>query len=300
MSLPAPESARSREWNSGAAYFDTERSVWVLSAYEDVAAALRSPKLVRTDFRIRKRRTDPSLQTRSLLISSLTPERLMRHQAAFERITKRAFTLLPDHGVRDLIACLIQPWSLAISLEILDSGWASAPVHCFLARNAPGSLAATARASGFPGCMKTKASAWLLKRVFRGPAGMARRTIMLGLTQTLPAFLASAWLALLQNPEEMARLRSSPSLLPSAMEELLRHAGQVRNLYREAIAPCSIGAAEIAAGDYVALRIAFANRDAARFEDPIASMSVGAPGPILVSELGLIPAREAARFAFSL
>ena len=231
-------------------------------------AALRSPDLIQTDFRFQKKRTDPSPETRSLLISTLTAERLTSRRAALERITRLAVTRLPDRGVCDLVADLIQPWSVAITMEVLDAGWARRPAYSFLARNAPGNLTASPASSGVSGLLRSKAAGWLLRRMFRGPAAMARRSLFLGLSQTLPAFLTHAWLTLLQNPHQMARLRLDPSLMLGAVEELLRHAGHVQTLYREATAPLMTGKALIAAGDRVILQMASANRDPARFADP--------------------------------
>jgi hypothetical protein len=48
------------------------------------------------------------------------------------------------------------------------------------------------------------------------------KSVFLGTSQTLPAFLSNAWLALLRHPTEYARLRAEPYLMPRAIEELLR------------------------------------------------------------------------------
>jgi cytochrome P450 len=88
------------------------------------------------------------------------------------------------------------------------------------------------------------------------------------LTQTLPSFLANAWLALLQNPDQVARLIENPALMPSAAEELLRYAGIVQTLFRHASKDVDISDASIKQGQLVILKIASANYDSARFDKP--------------------------------
>ena len=61
------------------------------------------------------------------------------------------------------------------------------------------------------------------------------------LSQTLPSFLANAWLTLLQHPEEALQLGAQPDLLPGAMEELLRYATPSRAQFRRALEAVNIG-----------------------------------------------------------
>jgi hypothetical protein len=74
-------------------------------------------------------------------------------------------------------------------------------------------------------------------------------------------------LALLQNPEQMALLRADPSLLPTAVEEILRWTTPVKHFCRTATEPREIGGTRIDKGELVLLSYPSANRDAAVFED---------------------------------
>ena len=94
------------------------------------------------------------------------------------------------------------------------------------------------------------------------------KSVALGISQTLPGFLANAWLALLQHPDVMRRLCSEPALLPGAIEELLRYAGLVHTLVRHAAADVRIGGAGIKAGQRIFLKVAAANRDPGQFQEP--------------------------------
>jgi cytochrome P450 len=69
-------------------------------------------------------------------------------------------------------------------------------------------------------------------------------------------------------PSEQRRLRADPSLLPLAIEEMLRYESPLQFNNRELTAPVDIGGRQVGAGTFVTLCIGAANRDPAQFEDP--------------------------------
>lgn len=76
-------------------------------------------------------------------------------------------------------------------------------------------------------------------------------------------------LALLENPDQMQRLRADPDgLMGTAIDEMIRYVSPVRHFMRTATADCEIGGQAIAAGDSAILWYPSANRDAAMFEEP--------------------------------
>jgi pimeloyl-[acyl-carrier protein] synthase len=75
-------------------------------------------------------------------------------------------------------------------------------------------------------------------------------------------------LALLRHPDELARLRDDPGLLPTAVDELLRYETPVQLLARTALVETEVGGTRIAAGDVVHLMLGAAHRDASVFADP--------------------------------
>jgi cytochrome P450 len=74
--------------------------------------------------------------------------------------------------------------------------------------------------------------------------------------------------ALLSNPEQMDTLREDPSLMPSAVEEILRWTSPTLYNRRTATREAELGGQRIAAGDKLTLWWASANRDEAVFSDP--------------------------------
>jgi len=87
--------------------------------------------------------------------------------------------------------------------------------------------------------------------------------------ETTVNLIASGTLALLTFPDQMARLRADPALLPAAVEELLRYTNPLNHATeRFTVADLPIGDVVIPAGEYVTLVTSSANRDPDRFGHP--------------------------------
>jgi cytochrome P450 len=84
---------------------------------------------------------------------------------------------------------------------------------------------------------------------------------------TTKTMLSSGLLALLQHPDQLAALRADPTLVTSAVEEILRWANPLHYFRRTASRDTELGGVEIAAGDKVAMYYTSANRDEAVFDD---------------------------------
>ena len=87
--------------------------------------------------------------------------------------------------------------------------------------------------------------------------------------ETTTNLIASGILALLTNPGELNRLRADPSLLPGAVEELLRYVNPLNHATdRFTLEPVEIGGVTIPAREWVLCVTSSANRDPDRFGDP--------------------------------
>jgi cytochrome P450 len=96
----------------------------------------------------------------------------------------------------------------------------------------------------------------------------AFQLVMAGFDTTVN-LIASSTLALLTHPQEMARLRADPSLLPAAVEELLRFTNPVNHATdRFTTEDVAIGDVVIPAGEWVIIATTSANRDPAQFPGP--------------------------------
>jgi cytochrome P450 len=75
-------------------------------------------------------------------------------------------------------------------------------------------------------------------------------------------------LALLRNPDQLARLREDRALLPTAIEELMRYDSPLQLFERTATEDVEIGGVTVAAGQKIAALLGSANHDPAVFADP--------------------------------
>ncbi|TMR03080.1 cytochrome P450 [Actinomadura soli] len=78
----------------------------------------------------------------------------------------------------------------------------------------------------------------------------------------------NGWWALFRNPGELARLRADPSLIPTAVEELMRYDTPAPMFERWVLEDITVGGVSIPRGAEVALQFASANRDPEVFTDP--------------------------------
>ena len=87
-------------------------------------------------------------------------------------------------------------------------------------------------------------------------------------SETTRNLITTGMLVLLQHPEQLERLRADLSLVPVAVEELLRFVSPVMQFTRRATKDTEIAGQQIEAGDCVVLVYPSANRDEGAFDDP--------------------------------
>lgn len=86
--------------------------------------------------------------------------------------------------------------------------------------------------------------------------------------ETTAGLLGNGIAALLAHPAELARLRADRSLLPSAVDELLRFDAPIQGVARMVREPIEIEGRTIRAGRVLVLLLGSANRDERQFSDP--------------------------------
>ena len=91
---------------------------------------------------------------------------------------------------------------------------------------------------------------------------------MVGGQETTTNLIGNGLLTLLRHPDQLERLRSDPTLLESAVEELLRYESPSQHTARLAPAGAVLGGKEIPEGDAVIAVMGAGNRDPERFPDP--------------------------------
>lgn len=93
--------------------------------------------------------------------------------------------------------------------------------------------------------------------------------------------VAGGILALMDHPAERARLAADPSLLPTAVEEMLRYVSPVTVFLRTAMTDTELRGVPVKKGDRAAMFYPSANRDERHFSDPDRFDIGRAPNPHL-------------------
>jgi cytochrome P450 len=91
---------------------------------------------------------------------------------------------------------------------------------------------------------------------------------MVGGQETTTNLIGNGLLTLLRHPDDLQRLRDDLSIMPSAVEELLRYESPSQHTARLARHDLELGGKAIKARDAVIAVMGAANRDPERFEDP--------------------------------
>jgi cytochrome P450 len=91
---------------------------------------------------------------------------------------------------------------------------------------------------------------------------------------TTSAAMAGGLQALIENPDQLQRLRDDPALVATAADEIIRWVTPVKHFMRNAVAPVDVGDHHFEVGDGVLLSYPSANRDEEVFPNPF-SFDVG-------------------------
>ena len=87
---------------------------------------------------------------------------------------------------------------------------------------------------------------------------------------TTSSTTAGALWALAENPEQFAKVKADPSLIPGLIDESIRWVTPVKHFMRTATADTELAGQKIAKGDWLFLSYPSGNRDEAVFDDPFA------------------------------
>ena len=88
--------------------------------------------------------------------------------------------------------------------------------------------------------------------------------------ETTRTAISNGLLAFMEHPGELDKLKADPSLIPQAVEEIIRYATPVLHMRRTATCDATLHGKAISAGDWLVLWYASANFDDAVFDNPTA------------------------------
>ncbi len=87
---------------------------------------------------------------------------------------------------------------------------------------------------------------------------------------TTSSSTAGGLLALVQHPDQLAKLKADPGLMPSAVDEMIRWTTPVKHFFRTATEDYELRGRKIKAGDALMMCYPSANRDEDVFDEPFA------------------------------
>jgi cytochrome P450 len=101
--------------------------------------------------------------------------------------------------------------------------------------------------------------------------------------ETTANLIGNGVLALHRNPAELNKLRADASLMPNAVEEVLRYDSPVQLTGRTALTDIEFGGEHIAKGEEIIALLGAANRDPAAYEGDPEELDVSRPGVRAIS-----------------
>jgi cytochrome P450 len=105
--------------------------------------------------------------------------------------------------------------------------------------------------------------------------------------ETTTNLIGNGMLALLRHPDERRRLQADPSLLPGAVDEMLRYDGPAQMTSRIVMEELTFRDRQVKPGQVVLEVLAAANRDPAQFPDPDRFNVTRSPNRHLAFGLGI-------------
>ena len=232
---------------------------------------------------------------RGLVHKAFTPRRVEALRARIEELVGVLLDDARERGQMDVVADLAYPLPITVISDMLAvpeadrasmREWSLDLIHTLDPIVPPETLARAQRAgAGFRAYLheliderRTRPGDDLLSALIeaeeRGEqlteAELVSTTVLLLVAghETTSGLIGNGTLALLRHPDQLARLREDPTLVRSAVEELLRYESPVQLTGRLMLEDAEIGGTRIAAGEDVVALVGAANRDPEQFQDP--------------------------------
>jgi len=237
---------------------------------------------------------DEHLRLRRLVSRAFTPAAADRHRPVMREVLSGLLDPLGGDGVVEAVAEICEPYPIPVICEVLGapkedwrlfSQWAVGIFKIFngnLSEDLPDIKAAAEAIAAYvanlvearrldprPDLLSDLIAAEEAgDRLSTDELCMLAEAVLMAGTDTTRNQLACCLAVLATRPAQWAALRADPSLLPGAVEELMRYLGAVRGTIR--IASCDVEFNDVVfpQGTLVSVSLATANVDPAVFTDP--------------------------------
>lgn len=291
---------------------ETGMKGWLVTGMEEVRVALSDPRFSRAEARRIGAVVMPSAvfekpgindldgaehtRLRRLVAGAFSARRIRALRPRVQRITDELITALAAAGPpADLVAGLCRPLPLTVIFEILGvpqqdrarfSGWADRVMAAGAYSPEESLKALHAVVDYMTELVDAKRRApddSLLQDLIAARDEHDRLSeqelvhlgcgLLMAGNESTATMLGKGLLALLDNPDQLAALRADPSLLPSAVEEVLRYAPLAARPYggqvRATTCDVELGGVTIPAHSVVFAAVPAANLDPGTFPDPV-------------------------------
>jgi cytochrome P450 len=286
---------------------DPRSGTWMLLDYDGVKRALTDHAAFASDVSLAGRGnlgwmifTDPPRHTklRALVMRAFTPRAVVALEPRIREIARGLLDRTAGRGEMELVADFSVPLPLMVIAELLGAPAADWPrfrawgdaIMALANTVSPGPEAqqAVARFRAAHAEMREYLGPLLARRRAAPEDDLLTRLtaaevdgewltddeilaffqlLLLAGHETTTNLLDNAVLAFHEHPDQLARLRAAPYLLPSAIEEVLRYRSPVQAAFRVAMRDVELHGQTIPARSLVLAMIGSANRDPQQFAD---------------------------------
>ena len=304
-------------------YWDAEGKVWGVALHEDVLEVSRQPEVFCSGQSSRPdsppipsmiNLDDPAHRRRRGLVSrGFTPRRVGNHETKIRQICRELVDAIAPKGRCDFVAEVAAPLPMILIGDLLGvlpedrlmlQRWSDDLIAATSMTATPEAMAAATRAfieyadynRRVVANRRAKPSDDLMSVLVEAVIDGEKLSdddllqegllILVGGNETTRHVLTGGCEALCRNPEQLRRLAADPSLIPTAVEEMLRWVTPIQNMNRTATRDTVLHGQQIRAGEKLLLLYPSANRDERVFADPFRFDSARDPNPHLAFGFG--------------
>ncbi len=284
-------------------YFDAQRSSWSFFRYDDVLRVLSDYRAFSSQFSGEQQNaerpignslisTDPPRhgQLRALVSQAFTPRTIAGLEPRITEIVRHLLDQVAPAGSMDVIGDLAYPLPVIVIAELLGipaedrahfKRWSDAVIANTREDATEGDAAQAEMVDYFRWTIRRhreEPHADLISDLLAAEIDGQRLSepellgfcvlLLVAGNETTTNLIGNAVLCFDEQPEVMERLRVHQTLLPGAIEEILRYRSPVQAMIRVAATDTCIDDQTIMAGQPVIVWIGSANRDPTHFPDP--------------------------------
>lgn len=285
-------------------YFDPNGEVWGVTLHEDVMNVSKASELFCSGKGSRPDSWSPSMinmddpdhkRRRNLVNRGFTPNRLAALETKVRKICTQLIDAVCERGECEFVREIAAPLPLIMIGDMLGMPpedfeillhWSETMLAATSSSATPEQLQAAAKAGGeyFSYAAETIAQRKadptddLVSVLVHGKVDGDQLSdeeiahevllILVGGDETSRHVITEGALTLIRHPEQRAQLAADPSLLPVAVEEMLRWVSPIKNMNRTATRDTELRGQKIREGDKLLLLYPSANRDTRVFDEP--------------------------------